>query len=257
MPTPLDREFGPNSNLSQRIKDYRATKVLNPDFGIEDSVIDTFIVFLREFFATSQPYGATQQDVEVDESKPNLSERYRLYYDSEGGMDLEKSGIIIVDSDTVDPDLYAKRPAIVIDMVSSQFLGLGLDQYEGGSMAGEDKIHRDLVMGQLQLRAYSSVKNEARILANWVRNIVLAYTPSLCRMGQIHAIERRITVGRPSTGGQFPSSDTENIAVPVGVTWYKAYKWRTGYVQPDPLLADITMTSRTRIGKRIVISLDD
>lgn len=214
----LYRDFGPDH--PSRLRDVRQKNLLAED-DITSQVIDIFLSFLQEFFATA-----------------DIPDHYRYARGSDGEPDLKNSRIVIVNSDNLDFKIAAGRPVIETALGGYVYLGLGMNQFLFTNLVdpSRKKIFKDMVTGQLVINVYSKNKGEASSLGRLVQQIVTYHRETICRMG-LHAIDPRVQVGQPQP--MVNDSDPSIMFVPVILTWYKSDTWSTEYTSRTPTAADM------------------
>lgn len=131
------------------------------------------------------------------------------------------SEILITDDAPLEPEVIEKRPAIVSVRSQCGWAGIGLDQLQNLSIKTGERVHTDMISGNLTLNCLSRVKTEAELIA-WVTANhfwVLKYVLMKCGF---HKIGEQIQVLSASPPGAIISGDTEGeiINVPVVIPFH-------------------------------------
>jgi len=131
------------------------------------------------------------------------------------------SEIVITDDAPIEPDVIEKRPAIVSVRSQCGWAGIGLDQLMSLSIRTGERVHTDLISGNITLNCLSRVKTEAELIAWVTANHFWVLKYILMKLG-FHKIGEQIQVLSASPPGAIVSGDTEGeiINVPVVIPFH-------------------------------------
>lgn len=131
------------------------------------------------------------------------------------------SEIVITDDAPIEPQVVEKRPAIVSVRSQCGWAGIGLDQLESLSIKTGERVHTDLISGNITLNCLSRIKTEAELVAWVTANHFWVLKYILMKLG-FHKIGEQIQIGAASPPGAIISGDTEGeiICVPVVIPFH-------------------------------------
>jgi hypothetical protein len=137
------------------------------------------------------------------------------YHWSEDDEDTE---IVISNSNSLDPDVLGKRPAITFTRGPIQFYSLGIDDRVSYDFTTDQKHKGVLVPGTMTINCLSRVELEAEDLAWVVAEHVWLLRDLLMKQG-FFEIGRQPQIGSPSPAGSIIANDMgdEYTAVPITV----------------------------------------
>lgn len=142
---------------------------------------------------------------------------------------LDGSKIFIAGGTPIDAGVVLSRPAIAVDVGPYQPANLALDQHRTSSLLTGERLHMDLVSGNLLLYVISREGDEARRIAGWASRHIRYHRRLLQKVGGFHQIAQQYSVSAPTSPGQIiqGSSDTEAIMVNVTFPWHMQWGWYT------------------------------
>lgn len=144
---------------------------------------------------------------------------------------LDGTKIFIAGGTPIDSGLVLSRPAIAVDVGPYQPANIALDQHRTSSLLTGERMHMDLVSGNLLLYVLSREGDEARRIAGWASRHIRYHRRLLQKVGGFHQIGQQFSVSAPTDPGQVVqgSSDTEAIMVTASFPWHLQWGW---YVKP-------------------------
>lgn len=126
------------------------------------------------------------------------------------------SELLITDDAPLEPEVIEKRPAIVSVLSQCGWAGIGLDQLQNLSIRTGERIHTDLISGNITLNCLSRVKTEAQLIAWVTANHFWVLKYILMKLG-FHKIGEQTQILAASPPGALISGDTEAEIVNVAV----------------------------------------
>jgi len=145
--------------------------------------------------------------------------------------DPASSKIFIAGGAPIDAGVVLSRPAIAVDVGQYQPANIALDQHRASSLLTGERLHMDLVSGNLMVYVISREGDEARRIAGWAGRHVRYHRRLLQKVGGFHQIGQNFSVTAPTSPGQIVqgTSETEAIMVTVSIPWHLQWGW---YVKP-------------------------
>jgi len=124
--------------------------------------------------------------------------------------------LLITDDAPIEPEVIEKRPAIVSVLSQCGWAGIGLDQLQSLSIRTGERVHTDMISGNITMNCLSRVKTEAQLIAWVTANHFWVLKYILMKLG-FHKIGEQTQILAASPPGALISGDTEAEIVNVAV----------------------------------------
>lgn len=150
-------------------------------------------------------------------------------------MDLKTTKIVITGGTPIDYSRVAPRPAIAVDVGQYRPGNIALDQLRSGNLNTGERLHTDLVSGNLLVYVVSSVSDEARRLAGWCQRQIRYHRRVLQKVGGFHQIGQQLPVAPPTSPGQIihGSPAPELVMSTITVPWHMQWTWYAKPMAPE------------------------
>jgi hypothetical protein len=141
-----------------------------------------------------------------------------------------------------------KRPVITVVMGPTQFQGLGIDQMQSMDLAGERRVHTDLISGHLVVYCLA----ETDVVAQWIAHMVVHGTLVNRRLlessGGFHQIARPApSMNAPSPPGALIGGDPAGLVmVQVNLPFAFQWMWSAEPTAPSQARSLDMVTSKKR-----------
>jgi len=163
--------------------------------------------------------------------------------------DINSSGILIAGGTPLDVGRTLPRPAIAVDVGQYQAANIAMDQLRAEDPLTGERLHVDLVPGNLTVYALGGVETEARRLGGWAAREIRYHRRLLQTEGGFHQIANTLAVAPPSPPGQIfqGASDERARMVAVNIPWYSQWGWYVKPIAPESQTSlEYIQTARAR-----------
>lgn len=140
-------------------------------------------------------------------------------------MDPEKTEILITDEQPLNADVINKRPAIVTVRSPVAWAGIALDQLQHYDFRTGERVHTDLISGNMTFNCVARRKDVAETIA-WIAARHFWILRRIMLKNGFHDFGQRIQVLAPSPPGAIISgaADPESVCVPIIVPYH--FQWQ-------------------------------